>query len=89
MIKVKSHLSFLNICCENNVIPNGLISDFAISAVQPSKDLDKKLKSLATDNSLKIINVMVDHYKSLITKMEKEKAELIKDLKNVTKDRER
>ena len=27
LIKVKSHLSFLNICRENNAIPNGLMSD--------------------------------------------------------------
>ena len=33
LIKVKSHLSFLNICRENNVTPNGLISDCSISVV--------------------------------------------------------
>lgn len=89
LIKVKSHLSFLNICRENNVIPNGLISDFSISAAQPSEDLDNKLKTLANDNSLKIIDFILDHYMSIISKMENEKAELIDTLKNITRDHER
>ena len=68
LIKVKSHLSFLNIFCENNVIPNGLMSDYTISVVRQSEDLDLKLKSLMNENSVKIIDSMVDYYKSIIEK---------------------
>ena len=80
MVKLSSHVSFLDYCKKNNVIPKGMSTNLTISAAQQDDVLQNKLRSLSFQNSMKNVEIILDHYKQVISSIKLDLLRLQKEL---------
>ena len=86
LLKISSHRSFLNHCKNIGMVANGLTTNLQISAAQTDEELTRKIEFLPVKNSIKALDIIVDHYETVMKRIELDIIKLKEQLNTCCQD---